>query len=68
MTAIPFAISARHKGFNRAEVVDQNFIEFVQFWDGETATAPRKSRAMVLRCCRAVRWMRAAFASCSNHS
>ncbi|MEO5830155.1 MAG: thiamine pyrophosphate-dependent enzyme, partial [Rhodanobacter sp.] len=41
MTAIPFAISARHKGFNRAEVVDQNFIEFVQFWDGETAAAPR---------------------------
>jgi len=41
MTAIPFAISARHKGFNRAEVVDQNFIEFVQLWQGEAGAAPR---------------------------
>ena len=41
MTAIPFAISARHKGFNRAEIVDQNFIEFVQLWQGEPGTAPR---------------------------
>ena len=41
MTAIPFAISARHKGFNRAEVVDQNFIEFVRLWQDEAGSAPR---------------------------
>src|ERR1700735_2488908 len=37
----PFAISARHKGFNRAEIVDQNFLEFVQVWGGEVHAAPR---------------------------
>ncbi|MEO9091602.1 MAG: thiamine pyrophosphate-dependent enzyme, partial [Rhodanobacter sp.] len=42
MTAIPFAIHARHKGFNRAEIVDQNFIEFVQLWQGDAGTAPRE--------------------------
>jgi 2-oxoisovalerate dehydrogenase E1 component len=47
MTAIPFAISARHRGFNRAEIVDQNFIEFVQFWEGEVGTAPRDSEAVL---------------------
>jgi 2-oxoisovalerate dehydrogenase E1 component len=41
MTAIPFAISARHKGFNRAEVVDQNFIEYVQLWQGEAGEPPQ---------------------------
>jgi 2-oxoisovalerate dehydrogenase E1 component len=38
--SIPFAISARHKGFNRAEIVDQNFIEFVQLWQGDVGPAP----------------------------
>lgn len=28
-------VSARHKGFNRAEVVDRNFTEFVENWQGE---------------------------------
>ncbi|MEO7067301.1 MAG: thiamine pyrophosphate-dependent enzyme [Rhodanobacter sp.] len=36
----PIAISARHKGFNRAEIVDQNFIEFVQLWNGDVRAAP----------------------------
>jgi len=36
----PVVISARHKGFNRAEIVDQNFIEFVQQWDGRARAAP----------------------------
>ena len=36
-----FPIAARHKGFNRAEIVDQNFVEFVQLWDGQTRQAPR---------------------------
>ncbi|TBR39714.1 MULTISPECIES: thiamine pyrophosphate-dependent enzyme [Dyella] len=40
MSALPFAISARHKGFNRAEIVDQNFTEFVQLWQGEARPAP----------------------------
>ena len=35
MTAIPYSLTARHKGFNRAEIVDQNFTEFVQLWQGE---------------------------------
>ena len=47
MTAIPFAISSRHKGFNRAEVVDQNFIEFVQLWQGDVRAAPRDSEAVL---------------------
>lgn len=39
--SIPFAIAARHKGFNRAEIVDQNFIEFVQLWQGDAGSAPQ---------------------------
>src|SRR6516165_572364 len=35
MTAIPYSLTGRHKGFNRAEIVDQNFTEFVQLWQGE---------------------------------
>jgi 2-oxoisovalerate dehydrogenase E1 component len=34
-------IAARHKGFNRAEIVDQNFTEFVQQWPSEAPAAPR---------------------------
>ena len=45
--SIPFAISACYKGFNRAEVVDQNFIEFVQLWQGETGPAPRDDEAVL---------------------
>ncbi|HUA80726.1 MAG TPA: thiamine pyrophosphate-dependent enzyme [Dyella sp.] len=33
-------IAARHKGFNRAEIVDQNFMEFVQHWQGEVHAKP----------------------------
>jgi len=39
--SVPHAIAARHKGFNRAEIVDQNFVEFVQFWRGDVGTPPR---------------------------
>ncbi len=39
--SIPFAIAARHKGFNRAEIVDQNFMEFVQLWQGDAGSAPQ---------------------------
>ncbi|HET7266553.1 MAG TPA: thiamine pyrophosphate-dependent enzyme [Oleiagrimonas sp.] len=33
-------IAARHKGFNRAEIVDENFTEFVREWRGEVRAAP----------------------------
>ncbi|WP_425605287.1 thiamine pyrophosphate-dependent enzyme [Fulvimonas yonginensis] len=39
--SLPFPITARHKGFNRAEIVDQNFSEFVKLWEGEVRSAPR---------------------------
>ncbi len=38
MNAIPNLIPARHKNVNRAEVCDQNFIEFVQNWQGSQAS------------------------------
>jgi 2-oxoisovalerate dehydrogenase E1 component len=34
-------IPARHKNVNRAEVCDQNFVEFVQDWSGTPRRAPR---------------------------
>ncbi|HEX7370301.1 MAG TPA: thiamine pyrophosphate-dependent enzyme [Rhodanobacteraceae bacterium] len=37
MTIIKTPIPARHKGFNRAEIVDQNFTEFVGAWQGDVA-------------------------------
>ena len=37
MNAIPNPIPARHKNVNRAKVCDQNFIEFVQSWQGSPA-------------------------------
>ena len=47
MTAIPYTLTARHKGFNRAEIVDQNFVEFVQLWQGEVQ-APLGGHSPVL--------------------
>jgi 2-oxoisovalerate dehydrogenase E1 component len=40
MTATKRPIPARHKGFNRAEIVDQNFTEFVGHWQGEVHAPP----------------------------
>ncbi len=45
--SIPFAIAARHKGFNRAEIVDQNFIEFVQLWQGDAGSAPKADQPVL---------------------
>ena len=45
--SIPFTIAARHKGFNRAEIVDQNFIEFVQLWQGEAHDVPRDDQPVL---------------------
>jgi 2-oxoisovalerate dehydrogenase E1 component len=39
MNAIPTPIPVRHKNVNRAEVCDQNFIEFAQNWRGAPARA-----------------------------
>jgi len=38
--ATEFVIPARHKGFNRAEIVDANFAEYVQQWDGDVRQVP----------------------------
>ncbi len=40
-------IAARHKGFNRAEIVDRNFIEFVHNWRGDAAPTPRDDDAVL---------------------
>ena len=42
MTAKP--IPARMKGLNRAEICDQNFIEFVQEWNGAVEPKPARGR------------------------
>ncbi|MDE2496606.1 MAG: MFS transporter [Xanthomonadaceae bacterium] len=47
MNAIKTPIPARHKGFNRAEIVDQNFIEFVQTREGKVRRAPRDDEAVL---------------------
>ena len=39
MNAVANPIPARHKSLNRAEVCDQNFIEFVQAWQSSPARA-----------------------------
>ncbi|MGB0134658.1 thiamine pyrophosphate-dependent enzyme, partial [Dokdonella sp.] len=33
-------ITARHRGLNRADICDQNFIEYVRDWDGHVASSP----------------------------
>jgi 2-oxoisovalerate dehydrogenase E1 component len=40
MNAISTPIPARHKNVNRAEVCDQNFLEFVRDWNGVARPAP----------------------------
>jgi len=40
MNAVAAPIPARHKNVNRAEVCDQNFIEFVQQWNGHVQHRP----------------------------
>ncbi len=36
----PRVITARHRGLNRAEICDQNFVEFVREWDGRVQRRP----------------------------
>ena len=40
-------ITARHRGLNRAEICDQNFIEFVKDWDGQPGPKPRPDAAVL---------------------
>ncbi|HZW51522.1 MAG TPA: hypothetical protein VFF05_06660, partial [Rudaea sp.] len=40
MNAVANPIPARHKSLNRAEVCDQNFVEFVQDWSGPVTQVP----------------------------
>jgi 2-oxoisovalerate dehydrogenase E1 component len=40
MAAVPNPIPARMKGLNRAEICDQNFVEFVQNWNGRPDARP----------------------------
>ena len=44
MSAVPSTqrppIAARHRGLNRADICDQNFIEYVRDWDGPIRSAP----------------------------
>ena len=47
MSALPNPIPARHKNVNRAEVCDQNFIEFVQNWNGRAQPRPAADEAVL---------------------
>jgi 2-oxoisovalerate dehydrogenase E1 component len=47
MNAIPTPIPARHKNVNRAEVCDQNFIEFAQNWRGPPARMSPKDQPIL---------------------
>jgi 2-oxoisovalerate dehydrogenase E1 component len=40
MSAEPRIIPARHKNVNRAQVCDENFVEFVRGWHGHAARKP----------------------------
>ncbi len=40
MTSLPSPIPARMRGINRAEICDQNFIEFVRQWEGAVRDVP----------------------------
>ena len=40
-------IAARHRGLNRADICDQNFIEYVRDWDGAVRQAPAPDEAVL---------------------
>ncbi|HET9031459.1 MAG TPA: thiamine pyrophosphate-dependent enzyme [Dokdonella sp.] len=40
-------IAARHRGLNRADICDQNFIEYVRDWDGPVRSAPAMDEAVL---------------------
>jgi 2-oxoisovalerate dehydrogenase E1 component len=47
MLVTPKPIPARMKGLNRAEICDQNFLEYVQDWRGQVQAAPAPSEAIL---------------------
>ncbi len=47
VTPVP-AIAARHRGLNRAEICDQNLVEYVRGWRGAVAASPPAPDAPVL--------------------
>ncbi len=47
MSAATPVIAARHRGLNRADICDQNFIEYVRDWDGAVRAAPAMSEAVL---------------------
>ncbi len=47
MTIESATIPARHRNVNRADVCDQNFIEFVKSWSGTPNRAPRADDAVL---------------------
>jgi 2-oxoisovalerate dehydrogenase E1 component len=44
---IPNPIPARMKGLNRAEICDQNFIEYVQQWNGHVDARPSQDESVL---------------------
>jgi len=47
MSAIQSPIPARHRNVNRADVCDQNFLEFVREWEGTPTRAPRSDEPVL---------------------
>jgi 2-oxoisovalerate dehydrogenase E1 component len=47
MNAIAQPIAARHKNVNRAEVCDQNFLEFVRDWSGAVGAKPAPNQPVL---------------------
>src|SRR3569623_739837 len=47
IAAVAMPIAARHRNVNRAEVCDQNFIEFVQGWAGRANARPGADQAVL---------------------
>ncbi|HEX7323874.1 MAG TPA: thiamine pyrophosphate-dependent enzyme [Rhodanobacteraceae bacterium] len=47
MNAIRKPILASQKGFNRAEIIDRNFVEYVKAWRGDVGPRPRDEAPVV---------------------
>jgi 2-oxoisovalerate dehydrogenase E1 component len=47
LPVLPNPIPARMKGLNRAEICDQNFIEYVQQWNGRIEAKPSPNEPII---------------------
>jgi 2-oxoisovalerate dehydrogenase E1 component len=63
MNAVKTPIPARQKGFNRAEIVDANFTEYVRTWRGGARAKPRDDAPVLPRSACTVRDFRELFVS-----